>query len=280
MMTYDTFENDDSMIRVDTDWDLTKDKLLDRIDFRTGEILEEVEYETVEYKAEEHISEEDVKEYRRTTIAPELFTSKYQLDTYMEGVDKRKIVTFSRVKQAYGHDSFEHDINKKKKAYTAPMTKVLIKLIDGLVYRNIIIDTKKGLAETLGVNEKNVMRTLKTAGWAIRVYTEKEGMKRGHIKVLIHPDLAFKHYSPKHTSCNVNTARSVCLNAWVKPTVSDLAKHTDWLIDPDNHVDNNYGEYIEDDLQENPDQYRQWVLRSRKEGIEDRNAMKEFLEAA
>lgn len=278
MTEYNTFEDfDDGLIRVNTDWDFKTDKILDHVDFRTGEIIESTQYEKAEYKHDNYFTDEDLKEYKRTSVAPEEFTSKHQLDQYMSGVDKRKLVTFNSVKDRYGDDRYKHDIESKVRGLNTPMTKLVLKLIDNLDYRNIIIDTKEGLAKTLGVDKKNVIRTLKTVSWLVRVHTESEGMKRGYIKILVHPDFGFKHYSPKHSSCNVNTARELALKEWCKPSIDDVSAHIDWLIDPANH---DYQKILDNDFKECSEEYQGWVRREREKAYEAMKEVQEFLKAS
>lgn len=229
------------------------------VDFSTGELLNlsgepsEPAYDTVKYKHPEHFTKDDEERLQLTSIAPQSFTSVDQLNEFMSGVDRRRLVKYDATKALFYQDSGEARLNRKRQKFKKSQYRLLNKLTHNLQYRNIIIGTREDVAKMLGVSKQNLTRTLDNLGGLVRVYTEKDSMRRSEIKILVSPAYGFKHVTPKHDWCNVNSLRKNATNTWCRPQ-GDI----ETILTQNTH----HKDFVTKDFEENLDLYSWGVSQS------------------
>jgi hypothetical protein len=176
-----------------------------RVNKETGEIIGK-------YTASElaPMTTEEKQYYKYSNVNPELATNLDQLTDYIKvSVDKRKLVTYSATKHLHDSSCGAAVRGGGKAMFTLPQYKLLNKLIKALVYRNIVIGTKVSVAKKLGVEPKNLKRTLEVLDSLVVV--QDVGMSKGQIKILINPSYGFRYESD-----TINSARMSCERSWLK----------------------------------------------------------------
>lgn len=157
-----------------------------RVDQQTGEIYGE--YVITQYAA---ITD---------PLKPELSKCRSvdDLDEFLKHVDLRTLPPFSKFSLI---DAQDHAHGQWKRTgvdcrITLPMMNTLY-ILHGLVkYANIIVMTKAGLTKALGVAESNLTKKLSPLVNAklLKVYTSRDDIRKGEIKLLINPRLIFRGF--------------------------------------------------------------------------------------
>lgn len=143
-----------------------------------------------------------ITQYAATTdpLKPELSKCRSvdDLDEFLKHVDLRTLPPFSKFSLI---DAQDHSHGQWKRTgvdcrITLPMMNTLY-ILHGLVkYANIIVMTKAGLTKALGVAESNLTKKLSPLVNAklLRVYTSRDDIRKGEIKLLINPRLIFRGF--------------------------------------------------------------------------------------
>lgn len=156
------------------------------VDLTTGEIINPV-YEVVKTQA----STDDKRYYSATAVCPNDAVDKGQvLDFIKHTVDKRKLKTVNKVKEYKKESDYGVRTLKQKAFMSNPQFEVLNTLSTLVVYKNIVLEEKKTLAEKLGVGVNNLDKKLKTVSAWVEV--DKQNVRKGFIKLLINPSLVFR----------------------------------------------------------------------------------------
>ncbi|UZE04703.1 hypothetical protein [Pseudomonas corrugata] len=120
------------------------------------------------------------------------------LHEFLEHVDLRSLPPFSKFDLI---DAQDHAHGQWKRTgvdcrITLPMMNTLCTLHGLVKYANIIMMTKAGLAKALGVAESNLTKKLAplVSAKLLRVYTSRDGIRKGEIKLLVNPRLIFRGY--------------------------------------------------------------------------------------
>lgn len=121
------------------------------------------------------------------------------LSALLKLVDRRKLPphTLHCLTDAQDHAHGEWRRTGTDCRITIPMTRILTKLHELVLYRNVIIMTQVDLAKSLGTVESNLMKKLKTLidSNMVRVSTSRTGsgdIRSGEIKLTINPLLIFR----------------------------------------------------------------------------------------
>ena len=121
------------------------------------------------------------------------------LSALLKLVDRRKLPphTLHCLTNAQDHAHGEWRRTGTDCRITIPMTRILTKLHELVLYRNVIIMTQADLAKSLGTVESNLMKKLKTLIDCnmVRVSTSRGGsgdIRKGEIKLAINPRLIFR----------------------------------------------------------------------------------------
>lgn len=157
-----------------------------RVDQETGEIYGE--YLTNQYA----VATDQLKtELSRCRSVDDLYE-------FLEHVDLRTLPPFSNFDLI---DAQDHAHGHWKRTgvdcrITLPMMNTLCTLHDLVKYANIIVMTKADLAKVLGVAESNLTKKLSPLVNAklLRVYTSRDGIRKGEIKLLVNPRLIFRGF--------------------------------------------------------------------------------------
>jgi hypothetical protein len=121
------------------------------------------------------------------------------LNALLKLVDRRKLPqhTLHCLTDAQDHAHGEWRRTGTDCRITIPMTRILTKLHELVLYRNVIIITQADLAKSLGTVESNLMKKLKPLidSNMVRVSTSRVGsgdIRKGEIKLTINPRLIFR----------------------------------------------------------------------------------------
>ena len=109
---------------------------------------------------------------------------------------------------------------------TLPQQRLLEKLHQLVVYRNVIFMTQADLANTLGSTESNLMKKLRVLEEAnlLRVTTSRNGnIRKGEIKLAINPRLVFR---------GSDKTRELYVNDWYRP-VGRLSSGLEYAMEMD-----------------------------------------------
>ena len=74
------------------------------------------------------------------------------------------------------------------------------------------------MANILGCSKNQLPRTLKNLEGTIKFETERQGMKRGHVKVIVNPAYGFKYPAKQ-----LKYARGVALKSWMEDSIKKSA---------------------------------------------------------
>ncbi len=152
----------------------------------TGEILGE--YITTPYEAATDPLKPELRKCRSVD----------DLHEFLEHVDLRILPPLSKFVLL---DAQDHAYGQWKRTgidcrITLPMMNALGTIRDLVKYANIIIMTKAALAKALGVAESNLMKKLAPliSAKLLKVYTSRDGIRKGEIKLLVNPRLIFRGF--------------------------------------------------------------------------------------
>ena len=181
-----------------------EDCLPGRVDYRTGEILEERVYASQPYETD------------RSALSPcfTACTSHAALSRYMDGVDRRTLVLVNDCRRIYDLDKGNHHLYQRRIGFTSTQLVSLNRLVSRLDYANAIITTPTKLAASLCLHPKNIYRYLRTLKGMVRVLGPSEGMAQGSIKVLVSPA-----YGYRYPRAELATARAASLASWYRPAL-------------------------------------------------------------
>jgi len=165
-----------------------------RVDVDTGEILTNYDdiYEVCEYKG---ASAKEKRYIKATSIPPVSATCEEQVLDFMKyKLDGRvPMVTFSNNRTYFDADSGSARLERRPAHISKPQYKLLEKIVQNLTYRNVMIGNRKDIAKKLGLSESNLNTALKKVFGFVDVYTQRDGMRRGEIKIVIEPSIGFKY---------------------------------------------------------------------------------------
>ncbi|MDH4869324.1 hypothetical protein [Pseudomonas sp. BN515] len=148
------------------------------------------------------------------SVAPEECGSVDEWKAYLKShVDLRKFPkpTIGNLRSAQDLALGMHFRKEGDYRISEPMMKLLVKLLGLVQYRNLIIDSRSGLAKSLGVSPSNLMKTLEilSGKGLIRCSTSSNSQMRvGEIKVAIAPFLIFRGYDRQQEAAT---------EVWYKP---------------------------------------------------------------
>lgn len=133
-------------------------------------------------------------------------------------VDRRKLPPFSNAKLYSEQDAalgvqFRQGVDCR---ISKPMMTLLLKLQDLVMYRNVILLTQAELACHLDVTKQNLLKTLSKleCRGMLRVYTSRDGVRKGEIKLLLNPRVVFRGY---------DTSRDAAIDTWYKPNFNTVS---------------------------------------------------------
>ena len=176
-----------------------------RINKETGEIIGVYEVTDVT-----PMTQKEKNFYKYSSISPVSARNKEQLEDYISVcMDKRKFVTFNNTNELHNMSCGISVRNKTKNVFTLPQYKTMNKLIKNLTLANIVIGTKREIADILGCKTSDIKRTLKPVSHLVRVL--EESVDKGVIKILVHPAYGFKYESDL-----IDKVRIAALKDWVK----------------------------------------------------------------
>jgi hypothetical protein len=144
---------------------------------------------------------------------------------YLSFVDRRKLPSHElhslRDEVNYAHGEWRRTGLDYR--ITLPQQRLLEKLHDLALYRNVIFMTKADLAKSLGILESNIMKKLRLLIDAnmLIVRTSRDHIRTGEIKLIINPRLIFR---------GSDKAQARYILAWYRPTSrldNDEANTTD-----------------------------------------------------
>lgn len=142
------------------------------------------------------------------------FRSVDDLNAYLGHVDLRKLPPRTRSNLTAAQDAALGEWFRSRKKVDCRISEPMMNLLcqmHGLVkYRNIIIMTQAGLAKELDTLESNLMKKLNILIKAnmMRVSTSRHGnIRKGEIKITLHPRLIFRGDDAK---------RGNCIDAWYR----------------------------------------------------------------
>ena len=174
-------------------------------DPNTGEI-----FYVYQYSEMKPMTQKEKDYYKYTKLNPKAVKSRQELEDFMSAcVDKRKLITYNGTRTLHDMACGQAKREKERVMFTVPQYKTLNKLIKGLVYSNIFVGAKSELANILVCKQCDIKRTLNTIKHLIRV--QEDGMRRGEIKVLVHPAYGFRYESGI-----INIARRQAINDWMR----------------------------------------------------------------
>lgn len=108
-------------------------------------------------------------------------------------VDKRKIRKSNSndllrfFESCLGYKALDHELFGDKEVMTIPQYRLLERLGPLVKYKNVIMTTREELCTTLNCRDKDFSRVMKTISGYVKVFTQRDGIRRGEVKVLVHP---------------------------------------------------------------------------------------------
>lgn len=207
-----------------------------RVCKKTGEVL--ARYETVPVT---NLSKLEYEREYKITPTPINARSNDEIEDYckLHRKNRSKIV-----KQTDLVDYIETSAGKRhygdyeQPNITKPMFNVLKALCSAVKIHNVFIATRAELALLLGVRENHIMRSLGTVKDYIKVFNEKDGMRRGFMKIAVTPHFVFAG-----AGSMLYQQREQAMKDWyIRDLVAEAvgsnryADHIDWLCKPSNRV--------------------------------------------
>lgn len=182
--------------------------LLDRVDFRTGELFESIAYVVTPSRLP-------------LTAAPTLAagatpTSASQMARLLVSKDGRTLKRINDVRRIYDADKGDHHYSGKAVSMTNAEYELINRLVQAIDYRNIIITPILEMAELLGVGRSHVHRKLAYLKGVVRVSGSTGGIRKGDIKVEINPAYGFRYERDA-----LPTARASAMNHWISTFIRE-----------------------------------------------------------
>lgn len=174
----------------------------EHFDPRTGEILTKRFYQS---RAWEPYPEDDTRPFFET------LTSLNQRDRFMQGIDKRKLVLFSGCRYIFDRDRGTSSLDNRLPILSKPVFRTIEKLVNLLDYQNYIYISADALAEKLEIHSKSVTRQLRSLGALVRVRSEREGMRKGVLRIAVSPAYGYR-MEPE----SINESRYVSCDNWYR----------------------------------------------------------------
>lgn len=174
------------------------------VDFRTGEIVERLVYDTYPYVPS-------------TESLPPSFVdvaSVHSRDRFMHHIDRRTLVVHNDTRRLYDADKGKHHYQGSAIGFSTQRLDKLNRLIQQLDYANSIVTTPYELARALRIERNNVYRYLASLGALVRVISPARGMAQGTLRVDISPAYGFR-YSSAHCA----SARREAIASWYRPSL-------------------------------------------------------------
>lgn len=141
-----------------------------------------------------------------------------QLDDYLKlCVDKRKLLLVNDLNAYHYMCCGESEKTKLPLWLTLPQYKLLKKIVKLVAYENMIFCSTATLAEAFGCVRGKVKQKLDVLDQHVRV--DREGLKRGEIKVFINPMIVFKYEGSM-----LAAKRGLAINKWYAPTRNNLVR--------------------------------------------------------
>lgn len=183
----------------------------------------------------------------RTSVSPALMTSLDQVQGWMEvALDKRKVKHDNSCKQIHDQVCGEAERTRSKPLITLPEYGKLTAVADALTYRNFIIGDVESVCKAIGTTGKKVHRFLETLieKGLVKVYTSRDGMSKGQMKVELHPFYGWVNQIDRFES-----TRLACVRAWTKQTIElvqvEPSKPVDPKLSPETLALYTAGKYLE-----------------------------------
>lgn len=192
--------------------DKGKERIL-RVNEITGEILNH--YNAV-YESHPYDNSTTAKEreyYRVTSKCP--FNARHadEVNDYVKHmVDGRvPMVTINNCRKIFDMDSGNSRINRTNYTFTKPQYNTMNKIVENLTYRTVLIGSVDEVSAKLGVKPKKLKESLKKVEHLVQVYTSRNGMMKGQVKIIVLPWYGFKY---PHSSIGVAYHR--CCEEWLQ----------------------------------------------------------------
>lgn len=162
------------------------------------ELLGNTHYEAPRSYSVEPVKWKSTVKSRKLTKAqnlpPVLCKNKDQLEDYMKHcVDGRRIAFSNDLKSYYEECVLFAHHNNESPYMKKPQYKIMKELIKLIRYQNIVLVTYDEMAKALDCHKKSINSKMKIVSDFIK--REEDGLKRGMIKLYIHPSLAYKFES-------------------------------------------------------------------------------------
>lgn len=161
------------------------EELDDAVDFRTGEILTERQY----------TASPDTPQFEAIGLSPfKALTSVHQREQYTDQIDGRTLTRFNGVRRLFDNFAGEAKLRGAKSPINNATYYKLMDVVKMLDFLNVAYRTPQELAEGLQVNPKVLRRHLCSLEPYVRVEAVESGMKRGSLRITIHPVMGFRYF--------------------------------------------------------------------------------------
>lgn len=117
-----------------------------------------------------------------------------------------------------------------KKTLTKPVVNLLNTLVEGIDVFNVIVVKRTTLCEVLNVPNSNLNKKLNTLESKGLIRTSSKDVRKGHIRIVLHPQLAFRGEWSSKWRATQDWIRGV-----MEPS-TELYTHREMLIVPQIHV--------------------------------------------
>ena len=183
-----------------------------RVDVNTGEILQHYAavYETRPYGTPSTAKERE--HYRATSKCPASARRADEVEDYVKHTTDGRVpmVTINNCRRIFDMDSGNARIKRAGHILTKPQFKTMNKIVENLTFRNILIGSVGDVSAMLRVSPRNLRRTLESVAHLAQVYTARNGMARGQVKIIIPPWYGFRY---PHSS--IGEAYHRCCEEWL-----------------------------------------------------------------
>lgn len=171
------------------------------VDFRTGEILSERQYEALAWKPS----------YEALPAPFFGIRSHLQMKRYLDSLDRRSLVLRNDCRALFDQDKGDVYLSRRPVRISAVTLRKLTRLVDLLDYRNVILKTPEQLATRLRVQPKNLYRYLHGLSPLIRVIGPRQGLAKGSLMIQVNPAYGFRYEA--HSFC---MARQDAFGSWFR----------------------------------------------------------------
>lgn len=196
------------------------------VDLSTGEIVSPV-YEVVNTQA----STDDKRYYSATNLTAHECVEPEQLaDVMKHTVDQRGLKVKSELTDLKKESDFAVRTLKQKAQMTNPQYAFLKQLAECISYKNIILCKRSFLCKKLGIDEKHLVRKLKT----VSTWVKQKECKPTFIKLFVCPMVGYKGRAsgiPSAYNTFYNVDPETQYNALYVPFVGPPAPYTGPVID-------------------------------------------------